>query len=89
MHLFAVDANHGFAQTARNFGDDFRVVVVRNRLDDSSRPLGRIARFEDTRTNKDTIHTELHHQSRIGRSRNTASGKVNRRQSTQLFRLRD
>ena len=25
MHLFAVDANHGFAQTARDFGDDFRV----------------------------------------------------------------
>lgn len=85
----AVDTNHGFAETARDFRDNLRIVVVRDGLDDGARALGRIARLEDTRTHEDAIHTELHHQSGVGWSGDTTSGEVDDRQTTELSRLLD
>jgi hypothetical protein len=38
----AVDTNHGFAETARDFRDNLRIVVVRDGLDDGARALGRL-----------------------------------------------
>mmetsp|Transcript_2634 Transcript_2634/g.5343 ORF Transcript_2634/g.5343 Transcript_2634/m.5343 type:complete len:263 (-) Transcript_2634:2767-3555(-) len=45
-------------------------------LDNSSCPLGRVTRLENSRSNKDTIHSELHHEGCICWCCNTASSKV-------------
>ena len=47
------------------FGDDVRVVVVGGGDNDRSGERGRVGRLENTRSNEDTITTELHHELNI------------------------
>ncbi len=45
--LLDVDADHGFAEAARDLGDDVGVIVERGGLDDRRCPLGRVSCLED------------------------------------------
>lgn len=71
-----IDADHGFSQVFGEFRKDFRIVVIRDSLDDGSGSLGRIAGFENAGSYEDAFCAELHHESRIGRSGHAAGSKV-------------
>ena len=79
-----VDTDHGLSEILRDLSNDLGVVEVGDGLDNSTGTLGGITRLEDTRTNKDTIASELHHQGSIGRGGNTTSSKVDNGKTSQL-----
>src|SRR6185436_1364758 len=56
---------HRLAETARDFGDELRVGVVRRRLDDRLREFGGIARLEDPRPDEVALGAKLHHEGRV------------------------
>jgi hypothetical protein len=89
MDLHA-DTDHGLSEVSRDLCEDGRVVVVGNGLNDGSCSLGGITgkdsilaivnrtctdQLTDTRSDKDTITSELHHKSSIGRGSNTSSSE--------------
>lgn len=87
LHRVAVDANHGLAEPGAALGEHLGIAEVSDSTDNGLGALGGIARLEDAAADKDTIAAELHHESGIGRSGNTASSKVDDRQTTQLGSL--
>src|SRR5699024_9164860 len=68
-------------------GDDLRIIVVLDWLDDSIGALLRITGLEDTGTNKDTLSTELHHHCSVSRSCNATCGEQHDWQLTGLSDL--
>jgi len=84
------DTDHCLSEIGRDLCEDGGVVVVCNGLNDGSCSLGWISgedyisapilvnsvtTLTDTGSNKDTITSELHHQSSIGGGSNTTSGE--------------
>ena len=84
------DTDHCLSEIGRNLCENGGVVVVCNGLNDGSCSLGWISREDyisapvlfksattltDTGSDKDTITSELHHQSSIGGGSNTTSGE--------------
>ena len=71
-----VYADHSFTEILRQLCDHLSVRVVCNGLYDSGGSLCGVARLEDTASYEYALSAELHHQSGIGRSCNTACGEV-------------
>eukprot|EP00968_Pinguiococcus_pyrenoidosus_P028898 scaffold8184_cov258-Pinguiococcus_pyrenoidosus.AAC.2 len=51
-----------------------------HRADDGRGALGRVAGLEDAAAHEDSVHTELHHQGRVGRRGHAPRGEVHYRQ---------
>src|ERR671930_606508 len=65
--LLDVDPLHRLAETVRDLGEHVGVVEVRGGLDDRAGSCGGVLGLEDPRSYEDAVHTELHHQRRVGR----------------------
>src|SRR5919201_5269328 len=74
--LLDVDPLHRLAETVRDLGEDVGVVEVRGGLDDRAGSGRGVLGFEDPRAHEDAVHTELHHQRRVGRGGQPAGGEV-------------
>ena len=61
---------------------------MRHRFDDGFGAWRWVRAFENAAADENTIHAQLHHQSRIGWRRYAASGKIHDRQTPQLRRFR-
>src|SRR5258706_6155821 len=66
-HLRNIASHHGLAKVLAHFGKNRCVLIMCHCLDNGIGTLGRVTAFEDTRTNKHAVHTELHHQFAICR----------------------
>jgi hypothetical protein len=86
-HLIDINPHHRLTQILTNLRQNLRILKVRNSLHNRLRPLRRIPRLKDTRPDKHTITTQLHHQRRIRRRRHTPRRKVNHGQPPQLSSL--
>mmetsp|Transcript_21547 Transcript_21547/g.36938 ORF Transcript_21547/g.36938 Transcript_21547/m.36938 type:complete len:331 (-) Transcript_21547:81-1073(-) len=87
--LDVTDSHHGLPKPSGHLRQNFWVVVVGHSLHNSASALGRVARLEDTRPHKHTIHSQLHHQSSICRGGHATSSKVHNRQLACLRHLLD
>lgn len=57
--IFQVDTNHSLTEVLRDLSQNLSIVEVSDSLDNGLSTLGWVTRLEDTRTNKDTITTQL------------------------------
>src|SRR5947209_13759958 len=79
-----LDADHRLTEAGRHLGQDDRVVVVRDRLDDRGRALGRVTALEDAGADEDAVGAHLHHHRGVGRRRQPAGGEGHHREPTVL-----
>src|SRR5690348_16121715 len=82
-----LDATHRRAQTARDLGQDRRVLEVRRRLDDGLRHARRVVRLEDAGADEDAIAAEPHDQRRIRWGRHATRAEEHDRQPPQFAHL--
>lgn len=87
LHRVAVNANHGLTESTAALSEHLGIAEVSDGTDNGLGSLGRVARLEDAAADKDTVAAELHHESGISRSGNTASSEVDDRQAAQLGSL--
>src|SRR5258706_14792898 len=84
-HLRNIASHHGLAKVLANFGKNGCVLIMCDCLDNGIGALGRVTAFEDARTNKHAIHTELHHQCGISRSSYATRCEIHNGQATEFF----
>ena len=71
----------------RRFEDLGRIAEIGRGLDDRPGVHGGRRRFEDPGADEDPVATELHHQRRIGRRRDSAGGEIDDRKPSEFLRL--
>ena len=86
-HLPHVQPNHRFPQPFANLGQHARVLEMRHRLHDGVCPLGRVPALEDPAAYEDAVASQLHHQGRVRRRRDTTGREVDDGQASQPRRL--
>mmetsp|Transcript_9999 Transcript_9999/g.30690 ORF Transcript_9999/g.30690 Transcript_9999/m.30690 type:complete len:344 (-) Transcript_9999:7-1038(-) len=82
--VLAVETNHRWAEVLGDPCKHLRIIVVGDGLDDGPRPLLGVGRLEDAGANEDAIHAKLHEQGGISGGGNTAGGKVDNGESSNL-----
>ena len=61
------------------------ILIMGDGFDDRRRAPGRVAALENAGADEHAIHTELHHQRRVGRSGHAAGSKVDNRHASQFL----
>ena len=74
--LDVADADHGGAEAGADLHEDLGVVVVGGGPNDGLGTGLGVLGLEDSRTDEDTVHTELHHEGGIGGGGNTTGSEV-------------
>src|SRR3989304_2220482 len=86
-HLRNISSNHGLAEILAHLCKNGGVLIMCYRFYNGRGTPSRVARFENSGANEDTVHTQLHHQSRVSGSRNSARCKIHNRHSPMSLHL--
>ena len=71
-----IQAGHRLAQAPGDLGDDRRLLIMRDGLNDGLGPGGGVARLEDAGADEDAVGAQLHHQRGVSGCGDAAGGEV-------------
>uniref|UniRef100_J3NAJ0 Uncharacterized protein n=1 Tax=Oryza brachyantha TaxID=4533 RepID=J3NAJ0_ORYBR len=91
LHVFVgeVDADHGLPEPGADVGEDLRIAVVGDGLNDGTGAPRGVAALEDAGADEDTVAAQLHHEGGIGGGGHPAGRELHDGEAAQLLGLHD